>query len=116
MNVAEIEQTVRDTPGVAELYRPGGAAAQAVALGARLLGGGTADAGLVRAVEQDGRREVQLSLGVAPGHRAGEVSRDAARRVRALFPEAERASVDVRVTVAHVEEEPSTDTPERSAV
>lgn len=98
----DIEVAVRRTPGVAGLFRPGGAVSTVLGAGTRALGFAGADGTLARVEDspEGPRIDVWVEVDAQPG--AVETCRRVQAEIGAVCASHQVRPAEIRVTVVHV--------------
>lgn len=100
---AEIEATVRATPGVRSVYRSGSLISGLLRVGAAVLGARSEDEPLVSVVFAEGAVVVEASIGVDEGARSGDTLRAVHAAVDALLDAKGVRRESLTLTVVHVQ-------------
>jgi hypothetical protein len=100
---AEIEATVRATPGVRSVYRSGSLISGLLRVGAEALGVRSDDEPIVSVVLVEGGVAVEASIGVAEGARSGDTLHAVHAAVDALLDEKGVRRRSLTLTVVHVQ-------------
>ncbi len=97
----ELDTVIRNTPGVAALYRTGGLLGTVVAEGKRMLSPDTDTEPYTRIAESDGKPAVTVAIGVN-GASAQRVCRAVHDAIRERLRQHGLGEATITVTVAHV--------------
>lgn len=99
---AVIEDVVRATPGVRNLYRSGSLISHLLRAGAAALGARPEEEPLVSIAPSDGGIAVEVSLGVDAAERSGDVVRAVHGAVAAMLEARGVRGTSIALTVVHV--------------
>lgn len=101
---ADIETAVLAVPGVTAMFRSGNTVSKVVDAGARLLGIRDEDAPLVQVEQTPEGLRVEVAIGVLGSAGAAQTARRAHAAIDAASSRHRAGSVDIRITVVHVDD------------